>query len=308
MIHTSSTRVAYAAEAAYASGKGTLKYAATAFVAGDVASLTVMNTQKANIQMGVIEAERLTIKSPTMTPDGKHIQTQGYRYKEFKLEQYIQNETFAILAAATLTAGTLQSSLVFHFEVPGVSAAIDAFDVIGCVVKEYEIDQNEGDFPTERITFTYYDVINSAIVTNLASWSTATAANHKDIALTLFSLSITDLIKSTLKITIEHYDKKVATKYQRGDPIPISRDIELDATFNTDTAALTGDSLALGGTPTAINEVAIAYTYISTSANISASKMYVDSENIGEIPDKIGVYEHNIKMKMGAACAVAHNT
>lgn len=311
VVTLSSVKIAYLTtpEAAYAAGKGAAtKYLATAVEAGDVATLTVANMIKADVTLGVPTTEREVKQAVSQTADGKFVISKGYNYKEFKLEQYIQNETWAALAAASLTAGTIQSSYLFHFEIPGVDGAMDYFDLVGCVLKEYEIDVNEGDFPTERLTFAYYDMVDSVAVTNLGGLSTSAPATHKDIALTLDSDSITDLIKLNLKIMINQLDKKVATKYQKADPVPISRDAELDVTFLSDTAALFADEIAKGGALTAINEIAAVITYISTGANISLSKMFVNESNIGEIPGEQQVYEYNLKLKMGAACAVAHNT
>lgn len=307
-LHTSTTKIGWSAEANYAGGVAGIKYAMTQ-VANN-ASLTSMNMIKGDLNLGISETERVGLKPPTSTPDSRVMFNQGYRYKEFTVEQYIQNETWAALAGASITPGTLPTSYVFHCEIMGVAGVLTYFDIFGCTLIEYEISVNEKEFPTERLTFRYFDIGTGVAHNTLSGLLTTQPSTHKDIALTIDSDSIVDLISCSFKITFDTIDKHVATKYQRFDPHIISREVELDATFYSDKAGVLGDELAIAGTLVEAStiEVPVVLTYISTSANLSAAKMYVDTSSIGQVPSEMGFYEINVKMKMGASCTIAHNT
>jgi len=309
VLHTSTTKVGWSTETNYAGGVAGVKYACTQ-IAND-ASLTALNLQKEDLNLGFAEVERVQIKPATAAPDTKFILNKGYRYKEFTISQYVQNETWAAQAGATITPGTLPTSYCFHCELLGVNGVIDYFDIFGCVLINYELDQSESDFPTEKLTFSYYDVKDGVAHSTLAGWLATAPSTHKDIGLSIDAEAVLSVLKSNLKITINTLDKMVATKYQRFDPHIMSRDVDLEATFyanQTVEKSVVGDELALGGTLTALNEVAIAYTYNSASANLSASKMYVETSSIGKIPAEMGIYEISVTMKSGTANVVAHNT
>jgi hypothetical protein len=312
VITLTNVKIAYktTAEAAYAAGKGAAtKYLATPMEAADVASMTVCNMIKSDVTLGIPTVEREVKQAVSQGADDKFVAIKGYKYGEFTLTQYIQNETWAILASAALTPGTIQDSYLFHFEVPGVAGAMDYFDLVGCVLKEYEIDQPaDGDFPTEKLTFTYYDMVDSVAITNLGGLAITAPETHNAIGLALDTDVIADVVSLNMKIMINQLDKKVATKYQRFDPVPISRDVEVDCTFLTDTAALFGDELALGGTPTAINLLPVKVTYNAAGAYITFANMFVYESNIGQIPSEQQVYEYNLKLKAGTGNTVTHTT
>lgn len=310
LLHTSTTKVGYIAETNYAGGVAGAKYAMTQIA--NNAALASINMQKADMELGIPEVDRVQIKPATAAPDAKFIFNKGYRYKEFKIEQYIQTEIWAAQAGTPITPGTLHTSYTFHCEIPGVNGVMDYFDIFGCTLIEYEIDQPEdGDFPTERLTFSYYDIGDGVAHSTLGGFLSSAPSTHKDISLSIDAEAIPNLLSANLKITLDTLDKKVATKYQRFDPQIVSRDVNLQAKFYSNTTvekSILGDELAIAGALTAIHEVAVALTYISTAANLSASKMFADTTSIGKVPAEMGIYEYSITMKTGAANAVAHNT
>jgi hypothetical protein len=290
-----------ASTSAYGGGNGGAEHTPTAFIAGDVAKLTVCNQLKAEPDLGLPQVEREILKPATATPDSVVIFTKGYRYKELTIEQYIQNTTWATRACAPIYVGEMQRSYVFHMEALGKDGIMKYYDICGCMLKSYEVDYSgTNDFPVEKLTFSVYDVVESVAITSLGVLLATAPSVHYTIKVTLNGDILTDCTKANLKILYELMDKVGATKYLRLDPHIISRGCEGDFTFYSDKAGLLGDELAINATPTAINEVPVILQYFSTNT-ITVAKMFVDDSSVGKIPNEMGLYEMNIKMKTGAA-------
>jgi len=93
VLHTGTTKVGHSPETNYAGGVAGAIHAMTQIA--NNASLTSLNLIKGDLNLGIPESERTIIKPATAAPDTKIVFNKGYKYKEFTVEQYIQNETWA---------------------------------------------------------------------------------------------------------------------------------------------------------------------------------------------------------------------
>jgi len=318
-MHTEAIRIAYADETNYACGNNsvsTVKYASKPFGAGEAADLTVMNAPySSSPSLGIPEVERKKLRPIGRGANYVKALDVGYNYKEFTYTHAIQNDTW-IQLAVQCAAGAIPASKVFHCEIPGVDGAMDYFDIVGVVLQKYELKMGDGnDWPTETITFLYYDVVDSVAVTDLlevtdaqptvkagiSMWVTATEA---DVAIT--ALEATDLYSdlSVMNLSVENtlIDKKIASKHLRQDPTLKFRDVSGDAEFTTDTVGILGDSIARNGTLTAITLYDIYVQITGTANHLRMAEMYCKTDSIGEIPDTTENIMFKTEFEQGGNC------
>ena len=311
-MHTSAIKIAYAAETNFACGNdsvSTVKYACNAFTAGEVADLTVMNAPySSSPSLGLSEVERKKLRPIGRGVNYVKVLDVGYNYKEFTYTQAIQNDTF-IQAAILPATGIIPPSYVFHFEIPGVDGAMDYFDVCGCVLQKYEVKMGDGgDWPTEVLTFLYYDVVDSVAVTNLAAPLDTQPTIKAEIKLWVTDVGglYTDL--STLNLTIENtlIDKKIAGKKLRQDPSLIYRDISGDFEFTTDIEGILGDSLARNAALTALQTWTMHIAIWAATNALKMTNMRISGDNLGEIPDTTESILFKVDFEQGGDCAFTY--
>jgi hypothetical protein len=304
VIDTSGVRVAYLAETNYAGGNAGAKYAMTALSAGDVSALTVMNFPAAGPVLGIPETEWKKIR-----PLGRNAEyfvtfAKGYKYKEFKYTQYVQNNTW-IQAIQQASGGTIPISYCFHFEIPGIGGALDYFDLFGCELQDYEFNMNGNEFPTETLTFSFYDLKASVAVTSLAPMNETQCSISDDIAITIDGDSIDTLTTATLKITNTFLDTFVGGKMQRFDPYLKSREASLQCEYLTDHAAIYGNSMASNGTLASLNLVD-ATIVVYTGGTTTIAEMEAVTDNLGELPEEMDMYTFKSTLETAGNSAISY--
>jgi len=295
------TKVAYKAESAYASGNGSTIHAMTAFGAGDVASLTVMNDPAEDVKGGFPKVDRFSFHPVGKGTNYKVVWIKGIKYDTFEYTHYIQNSTW-MSAAIQGSNGSIPTSYAFHFETMGVAGAADAFDVFGCVLVEYKLILNtKEDYPTEKLTFIYYGMKDSVAVTSLDTVDLTQPSVHNDCTLSLDGHSMEGLATSTT-LTIKNNllgesEPNVAASYYRIDPYMNDRDIDLEVDFITDSASILGDTLFNNGTATALRNLTGIIS--NGKAALTLTNLYSDEDNVGEIPKTLDFYKPHILLKSG---------
>ena len=311
-MHTHNIKIAYATETTFACGNNsvsTVKYACNPFADTEVADLTAMNAPySSGPTLGIPKVNRKKIRPVGRGANYAKALDVGYEYGEFTYTQAIQNQTW-IQAAIQASAGAIPTSYVFHLEIPGENGAIDYFDLCGCVLQKYELAMSEDDWPTETLTFIYYDLVDGAAITDAAGALIPTDAQpstKRDMAFTMDGDPMTDL--ATLNLNIENtlLDAKVASKHLRQDPILKFRDITGDAEFTTDAAAIMGDSLARNGALTAINTIPLIISTDNASHTLTITEMYCKTDNIGEIPDTTENILFKTEFEQGGDCVLTY--
>ncbi|MHA1748388.1 MAG: hypothetical protein ACTSYF_07050 [Promethearchaeota archaeon] len=295
--HSKDYLYAYKVENAsyYAEGNaGGAVHACTPFGAGDVASLTATNLPKDGAMVPVKIYKRELIEAASFGADRRLAWIKGQEYKDFVLPQYLQSEVWMDDAFGSKTGGSIPTSYVFHEELPH-----DQFDVCGAVIKEYNINIPESDdFPTEKVTFTYWDVVDSVAVTNFATskpFITTQPKIKKDFVLYLDSDEITDLITMDLTVTLEPMEDPIAGKIQKIDPYLNKRRFKLTADFYTDSAA----QLHIPSTETP--------SLITIKLNIGDHYVQVTNTlctltNEGELPS-FGLKKYHVEIEGAGDCA-----
>lgn len=311
-MHTQNIKIAYAVETNYACGNNsvsTTKYACNAFADTEVADLTAMNAPySSGPSLGLPKVNRKKIRPVGRGANYAKSLDVGYEYGEFTYTQAIQNQTW-IQAAIQAAAGAIPTSYVFHLEIPGVDGVMDYFDLCGCVLQKYEVDMGEDDWPTETLTFLYYDLVDGVAITDAADALVPTDAQpstKRDMAFTMDGDAMTDL--ATLKLTIENtlIDAMVASKHLRQDPSLKFRDITGEAEFTTDAAAIMGDSLARNGALTAINTIPLILSLNNASNTLTLTEMYCKTDSLGEIPDTTENIIFKTEFEQGGDCALTY--
>ena len=273
--------------------------------AGDTASLTGMNYPFGAAKLGIPEVERKMIKPIGAGANKVLIFNQGYRYKEFVYTQYMQTDKWLKEAIAVAT-GAIPASHLFHFEIPVGNGTMDYFDLMGVVLQKYELELSPDDFPKETLTFIYYDIRDSVAVTNCPNFNSAQPVTHADASLTVDSDAI---IPNTMKLTIDNtlLDVKGGSKYQRLDPLMKGREVTVEIDSFEEASAQGLKPLAIYGTLTAINLITFVLTIgapVAAAEALTITNMYVDTNNVGELPEERDLVPTKMTLKMGGDCSI----
>jgi hypothetical protein len=294
--HTGSFKMAYltAVEAAYAAGKGAAtKYLCTPLAVGDAASVTAMNAMIGGGTFGQTEFERTEARIPGTGANAVMVWLKGLKYKEFSVKCAIQNTKW-INAVIAPTAGVIPTSYMFHIEWLG-----SAWDICGCIITGYDYDDS-GDFPIETLTFCFYDVITSVILTGAGcpDPDLTQPKIKKNFSATYHALALAQAssIKFKIKNDVEEEEHKsgVAGKYQRMDPYMISR------SFTCDVEALVDTTDGLITHPR--TEATEFYDLIITGwgGSLTVTNTHVKATNLGEIPE-FGHFKYKFTFAQGNA-------
>lgn len=223
--HTKDIKMSYKVETAYASGKGSNKYDSTVMAAGDSASMTAMNFIQEGFTIPQVVYDRVDVRGPGDGADTVHPFVAGYDWEKMKLTipVFIQNSTW-LDAAIQASAGAIPTSYLFHFEGEG-----KVFDFIGCVLEQYTLKAGDK-FPFETLVFNVYDVKTGNAFTTPAhpAFNTAQPKINKDITLNIAANAFSTMKSLTLDLKLNFPEPTVAGKYQRYDPVLISREYTLD--------------------------------------------------------------------------------